>query len=102
MSNEEAQRKAGLPERPRGQRMGRGHDLDQRRLEKEGTPAMSGARSEDNEMFADDSSRHFGSDAVTPDSASPSTPGAIPTDTPLGQSGGEAQAKAVISNAKKS
>ena len=103
MSDNEEQHTVGIPETPRGQRMGRGDDLDIKRQEMEsGTPAISGARAEGSEMFADDSAQHFGGDSVTPDTASPSTPGAIPTGEPLGQSGGERQAKQQIADSQKS
>lgn len=95
MTNKEEQAKAGISEEPRGQRMGRGNDLDQKREEKEniaqpgGTPALHGNRPESSEFFADDSSQQVGTDPVTPRSNTPSIPAAMPTDTPLGQSGGE-------------
>ena len=99
MSDNEEQQKVGIPTQARGQRMGRGEDLDAKRQEMEdGTPALSGVRGENSEMFADASTQHFGGDSVTPDTASPSTPGAIPTGEPLGQSGGERQAKRQIAD----
>ncbi len=102
MIDNEEQHTVGIPEHPRGQRMGRGEDLDAKRQEMEdGTPALSGVRGENSEMFADESAQHFGGDSVTPDTVSPSTPGTIPTGEPLGQSGGERQAKQQIADAKK-
>lgn len=63
---------------------------DRDEMQWEDTPEVSGdARESENEFFADESSQHFGGDGVTPDHVSPSTPGAIPTGQPLGQSGGE-------------
>ncbi len=102
MSDNEEQHTVGIPERPRGQRMGRGEDLDAKRQEMEdGTPALSGIRAENSEMFADASTQHFGGDSVTPATTSPSTPGAIPTGEPLGQTGGERQAKQQIADSQK-
>lgn len=98
MSSKEDQSKAGIPERRRGQQTGEG-DMptpsmaDQNLEDMADTPAMSGDRPEANKMFADDSSQHFGSDAVTPKGVSPSTTAAIPSGQPLGQSGGEKEFK---------
>lgn len=99
MTNKEEQQKAGIAEQPRGQRMGRGNDLDENRYEKEAishhaaTPALRGERPESSEHFADDSTQHIGSDSVTPRSNTPSVPAAIPTNTKFGESGGEAEFK---------
>lgn len=89
MNDQDAQNKAGIPEKRRGQQMGDGANPDQNLAAEADTPAMSGRRPDANEMFADGSTQHFGSDSSTPSTVSPSTPGAIPTDAPLGQSGGE-------------
>ncbi len=97
--SEEEQQKAGIPAQPRGQRMGRGDDLDLNRVEKEklahsgATPAISGDRPASSDFYADQSSQQMGGDSVTPSHVSPSTPAAIPTGTPLGQSGGEQEFK---------
>lgn len=103
MSSRDDQSKAGIPERKRGQKTGEGDIPTERMADKnledmDDTPAMSGNRKEENKMFADDSSQHFGADAVTPKGASPSTTAAIPSGQPLGQSGGE---KAFKQRAKK-
>lgn len=94
MSSKEDQSKVGIPERQRGQQTGDGDKstesmADQNLEDMEDTPAMIGDRKEANKMFADDSSQHFGADAVTPKGASPSTTAAIPSGQPLGESGGE-------------
>lgn len=91
MNSEEAQSKAGIPAKRRGQQMGDAANPDQNREAEAETPALSGRRVEANEMFADDSAQNIGSDASAPSAVSPSTPAAIPGDTPLGQSGGERQ-----------
>ncbi len=99
MTDKEEQQKAGIPERPRGQRMGRGGNPDQNRVEKENiahsaaTPALRGERPESSDFFADDSAQQVATDAVTPRSNTPSIPATLPTNTPLGQSGGEAEFK---------
>ncbi|MBA3440979.1 MAG: hypothetical protein H0T92_14030 [Pyrinomonadaceae bacterium] len=46
-------------------------------------------RKSESEFFGDESSQHFGGDSRTPDHVSPSAPAAIPTNQPLGESGGE-------------
>jgi hypothetical protein len=89
MGTKKDQQKAGAPPIPRGQEMGRGDDRDQNREAMKDTPALRGRRKRANKMFADESAQHVGGDAVTPSSASPSLPAAIPTGVPLGQSGGE-------------
>lgn len=93
------QHTAGIPTTPRGQRMGRGDDYDPNRHEKEdiaeagATPALRGMRPEASDHFADNSTQQVGSDPVTPRSNTPSIPAAIPSGTPFGQSGGEAEFK---------
>ncbi len=83
----------GIPTRRRGQQVGdRRSALTPERTpdEWEETPEMSGdLRASESDFFHDKSLQHFGSDPVTPDSASPSTPAAIPVGERLGQSGGE-------------
>lgn len=89
MSNEEAQSKAGIPAKRRGQQMGDAANPDQNREAEAETPALRGRRPEENEMFAEDSAQQIGSNPSAPRDNSPSTPAAIPSGTPLGQSGGE-------------
>ncbi len=99
MTEKDEQQRVGIPTEPRGQRMGRGNDYDPNRHEMEdlaeaqATPEISGDRPAASDFYADSSSQHMGGDAVTPDHVSPSTPAAIPSGTPLGQSGGEAEFK---------
>lgn len=88
-TKKEQQQKAGAPQKPRGQEMGRGDDVDQNRQEMADTPALRGRRKSANKMFADESSQHVGNDAATPRSNSPSLPAAMPTGVPLGETGGE-------------
>ena len=102
MSTKKAQQKIGAPQKPRGQEMGRGEDRDQNREEMASTPALRGRRKQANKMFADESSQHIGNDAATPRSNSSSLPAAMPTGTPLGQSGGEKAFKRRQAKAKKS
>lgn len=104
MSDNEEQHTAGIPERPRGQRMGRGGNPDRNREEMQDealTPALRGIRPEENEFFGDNSAQHVGADPVTPRSNTPSVPATLPVGEPLGQSGGERQAKQQIADAQK-
>lgn len=89
MSTKKEQQKIGAPQKPRGQEMGRGDDVDKNREAKAETPALRGRRKEANKLFADESSQHVGSDGATPRSNTPSLPAAMPTGVPLGESGGE-------------
>jgi hypothetical protein len=87
MANPKDQHKVGIPEKPRGQQTGfRGH-ADQNRIEMDETPALRGKLGKENEMFADVSSQHVGSDSTKPSTNSPSTP-AMKT-SPKKTSGGE-------------
>jgi hypothetical protein len=94
MAIKKDQHKAGAPQKPRGQEMGRGEDRDQNREAKADTPALRGRRKKANEFFADESSQHVGSDGATPRSNTPSIPATLPAGKPLGQSGGEKEFKA--------
>ena len=90
MVNKKAQSKAGIAEKRRGQQMGDQRSAKDKSLEaKEETPAMSGQRKSASKFFGDESSQAVGSDGEAPRDNSPSTPAAIPTGEPLGQSGGE-------------
>lgn len=94
MSTKSDQHTVGVPAKRRGQQMGDDRSAIRQRVMVDDTPEISGSMRESaNEMFADDSSQHFGGDAATPDHVSPSTPGAIPIGQPLGQTGGEATFK---------
>jgi hypothetical protein len=66
---------------------------DKTQASKKETPALSGRRKDANKHFADKSSQQVGSGGEAPSDNSPSVPAAIPTDTPIGQSGGEKKAK---------
>ncbi len=68
------QHKAGIPPKPRGQQTGFAGNPDQNREEMKKTPALRGRRKSANKMFSDASAQQ-GSDAVTPSTNSPSTPG---------------------------
>lgn len=100
MSTKKDQHKAGIPQKPRGQEMGRGDDADQNRAAMKNTPALRGRLKEANQMFGDESAQHMGGDAVQPSSASPSLPAAIPTGVRMGESGGEKVFKRRQSRAK--
>jgi hypothetical protein len=89
MSTKKQQQKAGAPPKPRGQEMGRGEDVDHNREAMADTPSLRGRRKQANKMFADESAQHTGADAATPRSNTPSLPAAMPTDEPVGESGGE-------------
>jgi hypothetical protein len=93
MATKKEQHKAGAPEKPRGQEMGRGQDRDQNREAQAETPALRGERKDENEFFADKSSQHVGTDNAKPRSNTPSIPAALPSEKPLGQSGGEQEFK---------
>jgi hypothetical protein len=79
----------GTPEKLRGQEMGRPGYKDQKRKEMQNTPALKGNLKTKNKMFADNSYQHVGANASSPRANSPSTPGALPGDVKLGESGGE-------------
>ncbi len=88
MSGKYDQHKVGMPSKRRGQQTGFAGNPDQNRMEKAETPELRGRRGEENEMFADDSTQHVGSDSVTPSSTSPSTP-AFTSGGHVGETGGE-------------
>jgi hypothetical protein len=93
MATKKDQHKAGAPQQPRGQEMGRGDDRDQNREAKAETPALRGRRKQESEFFADKSSQHVGADGATPRSNTPSVPATLPANTKLGESGGEKEFK---------
>ena len=89
MSSKKDQHKVGIPEKPRGQEMGRAGKPDKSRVAKEEeTPALRGRRKAANKMFADKSSQHTASDPSKPKSNSPSIPAQIGGGH-IGESGGE-------------
>jgi hypothetical protein len=82
-----AQRKVGIPSKPRGQQMGFAGNEDQNRKATEETPEVLGERPRKNKLAADVSSQNSGSSSVTPHTNAPSTP-AMNT-SPQGAGGGE-------------
>ena len=94
-TSKKAQNKAGVPSKRRGQQMGDERSQPDKRTEsEEQTPAARGRRKDANKFFADDSSQMTGSSGEAPRDNSPSVPAAAPTDTNLGESGGEREFKA--------
>src|ERR1044071_3365907 len=88
-SKKEQQRKAGVPEKPRGQQTGFKGNPDKSRVAKqEETPALRGRRKAANKMFADKSSQHTASDPSKPKSNQPSIPAQIGGGH-VGETGGE-------------
>jgi hypothetical protein len=94
-TSKKTQVKAGAPAQRRGQQMGDERSAKDKTLEaKERTPSARGRRKEASKFFADDSSQMTGSRGETPRDNTPSVPAAIPTDTKIGESGGETEFKA--------
>ena len=81
MGTRKDQHKVGTPSKPRGQQTGFAGQRDQNRQRKEETPALRGVRKKGNRMFGDASEQHIGSDAATPSTNRPSTPGMRPVTT---------------------
>jgi hypothetical protein len=94
-TSKKAQNKAGVASKRRGQQMGDERSAPDKSTESETkTPALSGRRKAANKFFADDSSQTTGSRGEAPRDNSPSVPAATPTNTKLGESGGEREFKA--------
>ncbi|MFL6282322.1 MAG: hypothetical protein ACJ74Q_04060 [Pyrinomonadaceae bacterium] len=94
-TSKKAQNKAGVPSKRRGQQMGDERSAPDKSAESEKqTPALRGRRKAANKFFADDSSQMTGSRGEVPRDNTPSVPAAIPTNTKLGESGGEREFKA--------
>jgi hypothetical protein len=94
-TSKKARNKAGVPARRRGQQMGDERSAPDKDSEsKQETPAISGRRKAANKFFADDSSQTTGSRDEAPRDNSPSVAAAAPTNTKLGESGGEKEFKA--------
>jgi hypothetical protein len=94
-TSRKTQAKAGAPRRRRGQQMGDERSPPDKTQEAQAqTPALSGRRKQASKFFADDSSQRTGTRGETPRDNSPSVPAAVPTNTKLGESGGEAEFKA--------
>jgi hypothetical protein len=92
MASRKSQAKAGVAPARRGQQMGDSRSTNtpaKQEQAKENTAAARGRRKDANKFFADDSAQQVGSNAARPRSNSPSVPAARPTDTKLGESGGE-------------
>ncbi len=95
MVSKKAQSKAGIANERRGQQMGDERSPSSKVNEdEEKTPARSGRRRSASKFFADESSQQIASGGEGPSDTSPSVPGAISTDEPLGESGGERVFKA--------
>ena len=94
-TSRKTQAKAGVPEKRRGQQMGDERSQPDKSAEsKKQTPAARGRRGDANKFFADDSSQMAGSGGEAPRDNSPSVAAAVPTNTKLGESGGEREFKA--------
>ena len=85
------QHTVGTPEKPRGQQTGFAGNPDQNREEMKQTPAVGGNRPRANKLAGDVSQQQVSTDAVTPSTATPSTPGMIVKSS--GKAGGAAQFK---------
>lgn len=83
------QHTVGVPERLRGQEMGRAGMKDKNREQMENTPALRGDRKTGNKMFADNSSRHIAANPSAPSDNSPSNSAVLPGNVKPGESGGE-------------
>ena len=101
-TSRKTQAKAGAPERRRGQQMGdersQAAKLDEAQAE---TPALRGRRKAASKFYGDDSYQHTGTRGETVRDNTPSVPAAVPTDTKIGESGGEAEFKARQKAARK-
>ena len=103
MVSKRAQSKAGIPQKRRGQQMGDERSQPSKIKEaKHKTPALRGRLKDANKYFADDSSQAIASSGEAPSDNSPSTPAAMPTDTRVGESGGERAFKRRQASARKS
>jgi hypothetical protein len=104
MASRKSQAKAGIPARRRGQQMGdaRTNNPNKQEESEANTPALRGRRKTENQFFADDSAQQTGSNQARPRSNSPSIPAALPTNTKLGESGGERAFKQRTTKTRKS
>ncbi len=94
MASKKTQSKAGVPERRRGQQMGDERSApDKTREAKAATPALRGRRKAASKFFGDESHQHAGTRPEVPRDNTPSVPAAVPTNTKLGESGGEREFK---------
>jgi hypothetical protein len=94
-TSRKTQAKAGVPPRRRGQQMGdersKPAKIDEAQAE---TPALRGRRKAASKFFGDDSYQSTGTRGETTRDNTPSVPAAIPTNTKIGESGGESEFKA--------
>ena len=101
-TSRKTQAKAGVPEKRRGQQMGDERSqpakVDEAQAE---TPALRGRRKAASKFYGDDSYQQTGTRGETPRDNTPSVPAAIPTDTKIGESGGESEFKARQKAARK-
>lgn len=94
MSSKKSQTKAGAPPKRRGQQMGDARSQQDKSLTaKHETMALRGRRKTASKFYGDESSQQVGSDGEAPRDNTPSLPAAIPTNQPIGQSGGEKEFK---------
>jgi hypothetical protein len=95
MVSRKTESKAGVPARRRGQQMGDERSQPDKTLEsKEQTPAARGRRKEASKFYGDESYQQAGTRPEAPRDNTPSVPAAIPSNTKLGESGGEKEFKA--------
>jgi hypothetical protein len=93
-TSKKAQVKAGVPAARRGQQMGdETSSRDKKEFAEERTPALRGRRKDANKFFADESAQQVASRGEVPRDNTPSVPAAVPTNTKLGESGGEREFK---------
>jgi hypothetical protein len=94
-TSRKTQAKAGVPQKRRGQQMGDERSAhDKTESAQDETPALRGRRKAASKFFADESSQTVGTRGETPRDNTPSVPAAIPTNTKIGESGGESEFKA--------
>jgi len=101
-TSRKTQAKAGIPEKRRGQQMGDERSqpakVDEAQTE---TAALRGRRKAASKFFGDDSYQRTGTRGEAPRDNTPSVPAAIPTNTKVGESGGESEFKARQKSARK-
>jgi hypothetical protein len=94
-TSRKTQAKAGAPPKRRGQQMGDERSTPAKIEEEQAaTPAQRGRRKAASKFFGDDSYQRTGTRGETTRDNTPSVPAAIPTNTKIGESGGESEFKA--------
>jgi hypothetical protein len=73
MAPKKDQHTVGTREKPRGQQTGFAGNPDQNRKEKKETPAIRGTRPKTNKLASEVSQQQVSTDAVTPNTNTPST-----------------------------